>query len=316
MSQRDDSMKLKRAMVDATRHFRSRLIPREVVERETVAVVFSLKNRAGMRLRNCLRTLRAQTVPDHCIDITICDYGSEPDQLREVALLCQQFGVRLIALRQHDDGWSRTWCLNVGIRHTPDYARTVLFSDVDMLFAPDFIGTLIRCHLVVGGRCFGTIDWLNLPEGTVKDDTDVVRQFWALAKQGTRQGWAGCGGCQSADRAWLFDVRGFDERITMYEEDTDLERRAGMAHMWIPQLQGHTEMLHQWHLKGREVAEMDGRGAAFREMEEQHRQILLSSHTIERNPTGWGELTPQAIVVQPGDSLSLEALLGSVIAQP
>ena len=96
-------------------------------------------------------------------------------------------------------------------------------------------------------------------------------------------------------------MRGFDERMVLWGYmDQDFSERAlrdGLRGVWIHE---RSTMLHQWHPRKFEVHRGDEQAQALmRERFDANRRLFEDDQSIERNAGGWGELGPEARVIEP-----------------
>lgn len=274
-------------------------LPFEQVCAERLGVCVPVRNRSGARVENFLRTLRAQTVPESCVDLTVCDFGSDADELTDVTARCRQHRARLVAL--HDDRveWNKSLALNAALRHTPESCRYLFPTDIDMLFAPNFVETVLRAHLA-WGEALVLCEFKDLPREALRAETDVVAEFAALDALGELAGDHAVGPCLSASREWYFKVRGFDERMRLWGfMDLDIQRRAqrdGLPEVWI---NSQTVLLHQWHARKWDVQQTEAEREEMRQRYDANRKLYDEDPSIVRNPDGWGELPDGAEVIEP-----------------
>ncbi|MBI2297984.1 MAG: glycosyltransferase family 2 protein [Armatimonadetes bacterium] len=276
-------------------------LPRERLLAERLAVVVPVLDREGWRTRNFLRTLRAQTLPPECLDLTVVDFGSRPEHVAELEGLCAEHRARLVALPPGGAEWNKSHALNVGLRHVPEAARFVLPTDVDMLFAPSFAERVLRAHLVWEAALV-LCEFRDLPREALGPETDVVARFDELAAMGEWAGDHAVGPCLSATREWYHRVRGFDERMRRWGfMDLDIVRRAELDGLPLVRVEHRTALLHQWHPRKWDVHRDDPAAQeAMRRQYEANRLIYESDATVVRNPDGWGEAPEGTRVVEPG----------------
>ncbi len=279
---------------------RSWFVPRRLVEAQCVAVAVGVLNRSGSRIEALFRSLRAQTLPPECVDITVCDLGSTPDHLADLRQRCHRYQVRLVALHLEQPAWSRARAINAALRQADPRARYVYPTDVDMLFAPDFMAVLVSTHLAMGDRAFVISDALDLPSDCCAPDFDVTNRFDQLVARSTPRDCLGSGACQSATAEWFHRIHGYDERIVGWgSEDDDLLWRARHSGLVPVDIRGRTHLLHQWHESERDRMAREGRLAEFVQQWDANTEIAEHDPTVDRNPQGWGELGPHGEVIEP-----------------
>ena len=210
-----------------------------------LSVVIPIRNRAGLRLDNCLRSLDWQDGVDRdTIEIVISDFGSDPEHRGAIAELADQWGAR-VAYSSTDATWNRARALNIGIRGAR--GRYVLCTDADMIFAPNFLSTLLRQQEIVADRALVVCRACDLPE-SVPEKAWTRQDYPWLEEQSSLRERLGTGACQMALRTFFLDVRGYDEGYVFWGcEDGDMlfrAQRASLALRWIHDI---TSMLHQWH---------------------------------------------------------------------
>jgi glycosyltransferase involved in cell wall biosynthesis len=210
-----------------------------------LTVVLPLRNRAGVRLDNCLRSLRWQEGVDRCdVEILISDFGSEPAFRDEVATLARTHEARVV-FTPAPGVWNRSRALNIGIRQSR--GALTLSTDVDMVFATNFLRTILDVQTEAASRALALCQCYDLGPETLGRVIDR-EELDALRDGATLRPAYGLGGCQATTTAWFHRARGFDERMTFWgAEDKDLAfraRRDGLALTW---LNDRTFMLHQWH---------------------------------------------------------------------
>jgi len=275
-------------------------VAQDQVEAEAVAVCIGALNRSGPRIENLLASLRGQYLPETCVDITICDLGSQPEHLDDLKRRCERHRARLICLHEPEPVWSRSRAVNIAVKHSNRFARYILPTDLDMLFSPNFIEAVLRTHLALKDRCFVISDALDLPPEAMAKVFDPVHEFDRLRDAATYRDCVGSGACQSTTRAWWHLVHGYDERLRGWGyEDDDLLTRARRSRLLPITIQDRADMLHQWHETEASMAQRQGRVDEFRQGYERNQRLCRENHSLVRNPDGWGELSPQAEIIEP-----------------
>lgn len=249
-----------------------------------LSVVIPVRNRAGTRLRNCLNSLRWQQLDPGELEIVLSDYGSEPEHAASILGLAERFAAKVARSEEFGD-WNRSRALNLGIQHTS--GEYVWCTDADMIFAPNFVPTILEVHAARPGKALVVCACSDLPERVPERDYELA-DFSMLSGASTRRKAVslkslGTGACQSASRAFFFHARGYDERYVHWgSEDSDMRDRAlayGLEMVWITD---RTEMLHQWHPTSRYTRLIQNRKNALR--------YWFTRHQVVKNVERWGNL--------------------------
>jgi hypothetical protein len=290
-------------IVNAVRLQRAAAIRRREVEKHKCGVCLTSLNRAGSRLENCLRTLRHQSVPESCVDITLCDMGSTPDICDELAALAQKYRVRLVRMNLPAPEWQRSWPMNVAIRHAAPDAGHLLASDIDMIFAPNFIEWVLRCHLALPDKTFAVCEYHQLPDDTAMKRYDAVKDYYKILKCASTSHMVGSGHCQSFARKWINDIHGYEEQFRCWGyEDNDMQIRAIASRFWRADMSSRTSDIHQWHETHEQRMTREGASSAYQEALQRNDAIFknnMKAGTLVRNPEGWGVLPPAGVVIEP-----------------
>lgn len=209
-----------------------------------LTVVIPVQNRAGGRLNNLLRSLRAQraTPPLH---IVVVDYGSADHEAAEVAALAQEHGADLLRVAGPLE-WNRARALNLGWRRAT--TAYVLFADADLVFRNDYADTALEA-LHEDPRRLVVSRMLDLPEGhPVEIDQDSIEELRPLAQ--SRYGDGAHPSIVAMSREALELVGGYDEAFRLWgSEDDDVFRRLHCLGLEPYDVSDRTSYLHQWHRK-------------------------------------------------------------------
>jgi glycosyltransferase involved in cell wall biosynthesis len=242
-----------------------------------LSVIIALRDRSGVRLDNCLRALRWQDVDDSDVEILLSDFGSTPAHRAESLRLAKQHDARVIAT-DTDERWNKSRALNVGIRASRGHY--VLCTDADMIFAPNFLSTLLAAQHTEGDQAFVLCQSRDLPEALTETPWALQDMPTLIARSHYRER-QGTGACQMATRAFFERVRGYDEGYKGWgQEDTDMTfraARAGLTHRWV---EDTTAMMHQWHPSNR------GRWPVQKALNDL--RYHLTKRRVTKNPRSWG----------------------------
>mgnify|MGYP000166510233 CR=1 FL=1 len=189
-----------------------------------LTIVLAIRNRGGARLANCLRSLRWQEGFEASeIEVLLSDFGSEPKARAEIAKLADEHDAR-VHFTETMSVWNRSRALNIGLKRAR--GRFSLCSDVDMIYAPDFLRAVMDAQREHEERALVLCQALDL--GPETRERVVTRdQVEALRDEAIARPLSGLGGCQCARTDWFRRVRGYDEVYRYWgAEDKDLTQRA------------------------------------------------------------------------------------------
>lgn len=254
-----------------------------------VSVIIGIKDRYDQRIRNALHSLRTQTCDAREVEIILVDYGSEERHHPEFEILCREFNA-IGVWTALPGAWNRAHCLNIGIRRAK--APFILFSDVDVVFAPNYIEECMkRIRRSPDEAYFSRMNYL--PEDVCLQAGDVpaaLEQFRNKSFQKPEAFWG-----QSilfVKTEALTRIRGFDEYYRLWgEEDIDLYDRLYLMGIHLQELDACTFHLHQWHPWLQGVAEHPHIKTQMRA----NLNYRKTRKSIIRNGNGWGELKPDDV---------------------
>lgn len=263
----------------------------ELSRMDDVTVVIGTRNRADSRLVNALKSIRAQTHPDHLVRIAVVDYGSEPESAGRTEQLCREFVADYVRV-QGDAVWSRSRCLNVGLRRAD--TKYVMTSDADILLSPSYLADAVSV-LREAPLSVVCSPMLDLPEESADVLERASREQQPLQLDAWREwcrprfGWQMHPSVCVAFAALYRAVRGYDEYYEVWgAEDDDLIRRFSYLGVETRAVGADSFYLHQWH------SEVDRRGQGawnpqtWDEQVERNRAHFAASHSILRNDRHWG----------------------------
>jgi glycosyltransferase involved in cell wall biosynthesis len=217
----------------------------EPTSHRTLSVIIPIRNRSGVRLENCLRSLRWQAVPPGTLEMLLSDFGSSPDEARNIADLATKYDARVIR-SDTDEIWNRSKALNIAIREAG--GEYTLCTDADMIFEESFVSTVLgrltgsEQPVLVVCRCRDLPDMG--PERLFERE-----EYDALRARATMRQAAGTGACQAARTEWFHRIRGYDEKYLFWGfEDKDTVHRALKSGLTLSWIHDDTSMLHQYHL--------------------------------------------------------------------
>jgi glycosyltransferase involved in cell wall biosynthesis len=246
--------------------------------RPEISAVIPVRNRTGARLDNCLRSLRWQELEPGTLEIIITDFGSDPEHATSLRELAERHGAELVRVETQEI-WNRARALNYGIQRAR--GRYVFCTDADMIFAPNFVATLLDAQQREHGRAFVVCHCRDLPE-QIAEQPWAREQFPELLAAAPFRKATGTGACQVAAREFFERVRGYDEGFSFWgQEDNDMRFRAGRAGLREVWVQDQTAMLHQWHPSDRGTKPLRKSLNDIR--------FHLTKRVLVKNWRGWGE---------------------------
>lgn len=244
-----------------------------------LTVVLPIRNRSGVRLENCLRSLRwQQGLATDDVDIIISDFGSSPEHRDAVVSAAATYGAR-VQYTSVDGLWNRSRALNIGVKRAK--GKFTLCTDVDMVMSPTFLRVLMDEQKKLDGRGFLLCQSRDLDSDT-EGKTIGLDEYEMYLKKTTMRPLHGTGGCQCVETAWFHSVHGYDEGYTYWgAEDTDMVRRGqrdGRIVQWVTE---KTAMIHQWHPTTKYDKPWLVRKNRWR--------LTLTGWIVRKNRRGWGE---------------------------
>lgn len=259
-------------------------------QRAPIAVVIPVRNRAGARVRNALRSLQWQTAGRPAQTLVV-SHGSQPDINEGLSNLCNNEGATLLTLGSPADPWNKPLALNTGLRGTLDDVPFVMTMDVDMILAPNFLAVVLdRLSRNPPALVLCRISDLPAHASIPTTGDQLKRAFENLHARSRLRPCYGSGGVQAAQRSFFFDIRGYDEDLAWWGAmDGDIVNRARLVGVKIEWIEDRTAMLHQWHprkhsiLSDRQEIEL-----AKRAWRTNHALVRSRATVLTRNPSGWG----------------------------
>lgn len=252
-----------------------------------LSVVFCVRDRDERRLRYCFQSLLDSDKDRSVREIVLVDYGSTLAHTQIYRRLATEFPITL-KQTPRDGPFSRSRALNIGIRQTSEDVPFILCSDIDMIYAPEFLSKLTSA-LSSLKRAIVTSGHLALTQVATEQLQYPFADFKALSSSASVERYRPWPGpCLATSRSWLFRANGFDERFERWgSEDGDLLRRGRRDGLRIHWLHGEL-MFHQWHPTQWQTAVETG------EFRQQHQAfhltqaLFLSDRSIRRNGDNWG----------------------------
>lgn len=249
---------------------------------KTLTIVASNRDRFDLSSNQTkwfLKSIESQTNKD--FEVVIADGGSKNvEEIKEYFAKKEDISMRVVD-HQIGEQFERARLNNVGIRNAK--TEYVMTTDVDMFFAPKFVGTLmskLSPQVFVESR---TMYWKGAFVNKIySKNLDPIKDIDSC-KFGRIKKRTSAGGCQCAHIDIWNKVRGFDEKFIGWgSEDVDLLGRMqgiGLRTIWMGEAEGSIMLFHQPHHKD-----------VVQDIKEQNKnkRILALSTKREINPNGWG----------------------------
>lgn len=242
-----------------------------------LVIIIGYRNREIIRVKRCLDSLTRQTNID--FNLIFVDYGSDETYSQEVRKVVETYPFcEYIYSETRGYPWSRSKALNIGVRQAEsDY---VLTTDVDMIFADNFVETVLQC---ADPKQVVNCAPIWLPRRF--QDWEDVSKYQDRYPTGDS---AQLGGCQCVSTQLMKKIRGFDEYYKYWGlEDRDLNSRLiqlGIEQVWVNE---HTGIYHQWHKKKNYITSNYIPFGLWGRMLNHYHQ---NQDVIYRNIAGWGNI--------------------------
>ena len=263
-----------------------RVLPGQLSRPDDITIVIGSRDRVDYRLVNALRSIRSQTYPADLVRIVLVDYGSAPASARRAQSMCSEHKAEYVRV---DDvsTWSRSRCLNVGIRRAD--TKFVITSDVDVVLSPRYLSDAVRL-LTTSPLSVVCSAMLDLPEESAEVLESSAHMGESLQYDAWREwcrpryDWELHPSISMAYTIMYQVVRGLDEYYEVWGyEDADLLRRFVYLGLEPKGLGSDSFYMHQWH----QDAER-GRYGAHAACTERNRAHFAKTHSILRNGPDWG----------------------------
>lgn len=257
----------------------------EFVSPPRVSIVIPVKDRCGIRIRNCLRGIQLQTQPS--VEAVIVDYGSTQKNHERLLQDLEPFDCTIYRYPTTNI-WSPAVSKNIGVRRAQgEYIATL---DADCVMEPQVIEATLKLHTQKGMNHIETKmaflpETFNINNLTLPEDFDKCRGAHSLRKHGF-------GSYLSVHRMWWFGVRGCDERMQGWggndDDIRDRVKRSGYKRIVLSQHgMPQTMIFHQWHTPSH-AAFVKKYGNTFKKMWNRNVWIIRNDKSIVRNDENWG----------------------------
>jgi hypothetical protein len=255
-----------------------------------VNVIIPVRDRAGQRLRNVLRSLNWQSV-GRPSQVLVVSHGSQPAVDRELSVICFEESATLITIGDPNEPWNKPLALNTGIRATFSEIPFVMTLDADVILDPGFLKVALeRLKRKPPALILCRISDLPQHASVPRDRQALINAFADLKTLTRLRPRYGTGAVQATRRCFFFDIRGYDEDLLWWGAmDGDLVNRARLAGLEIVWVDKQTTLLHQWHPRKHAVLNSPEEIEQAKHAWKLNHAIVRSrSDIIQRNPDGWG----------------------------
>ena len=251
-----------------------------------LTVVIPNKNRLDINTNSTkwlLKSLQWQVCNDF-FDVVFVDGGS--NNYKEIKQFIESYNGKysMKVLQKDIEGWNKCLLNNFGIKNaTGEY---ILCTDADMIFAKNFISTVIE----------------NLEENTfIEAKTMYLKGFISnriysgeldpynnldTCKVGRIKRKTTCGGCQCTHIKNWTKLRGYNEEVAWLGEDQEILARAYRIQLnvkWIGEEWNNVMIFHQPH---------EVRNNTQEELNKKWSNRYLSRHpNLDINKNGWGGMS-------------------------
>lgn len=179
-------------------------------------------------------------------------------------------------------------------------------TDVDMIFAPNFIEMLVRAGIqFYPSLVMCAAQEISRENAPIAEQKNPVLKYKEILSSSKLRG--GMGMCLCAPRQWFFRIHGFDERYILWgHDDDDILKRAKLDGLHQVGVADRTSLIHQWHVPATANLELLTDDERHRRQEAlvANKAIYIDSMSVSRNLEGWG--------VEPLGTKVIEPVLGTV----
>lgn len=200
-----------------------------------IDIIFCYRDREAARVKASLTSLESQS--DANFHVTFIDYGSNPENSSAVEAICKTFSFcSYFYINATGKMWNRGDALNQGILLSR--SEHLFFSDIDMLFFPDFVELLHRLKSNNKANFF-PVGYLS-PRSTRKASKGLKGLPFKKSE-------AHASGMLLAPRQMLQKINGYNTFYSLWGlEDNDLRNRIVLNGFETSQVQ-EVYLLHQYH---------------------------------------------------------------------
>lgn len=247
-----------------------------------ITLIYPYRNRSIGRVRNSLESLTGQSNKD--FQVEFIDYGSEPSLAAEVKELVTSYSFSNYTYSNTQyQLWNKSRALNIIIKnlHT-DYC---FVSDVDMIFAPNFIETLHKVKNPNAATYF-QVGYLSKEESEKNVPFKEYKTKFLSTSEAT--------GLTLFPTSKLKELNGFDEFFHLWgAEDTDMHHRLRNNGVQIKYFDNDLLMVHQWHIsfvgKKKKDYTRDFVLTDIELLNHEHKDKNHNMKVTQVNPDGWGK---------------------------
>lgn len=252
--------------------------------RPTFEFVSFVHKRTGERVKNSLRSLRAQ-VNAPPFDVTIVEIGARSAAcVQSNSKICAEFGARHVVIDSDSPLWNKSMALNYAIRRSDaDYIATF---DIDMIFSGNMMMEVER-QLAVNPNTFFLAQVYDLPRKADFNKIGIYARPQYLHPE------IGVGGIQIGQRSVFHLLSGYDEQMWCWGGmDVDFAVRLNDTAVEKVRLNDlGVFAYHQWHSRG------DKQRAPYAGLWLKNNEAIGKS--MIKNGPDWGILTEEVICQRP-----------------
>jgi len=269
-----------------------------------VTIVYPFRNRSISRVKRSLKSLENQSNND--FKVVIVDYGSEFETSNSMKELLEYYDFcDYIYSYTEYQPWSRAKALNIGIKTvTTPYVFT---ADIDMIFHPDFVRSLIGL-MEPNKSYYFKVGFLNEKETNLDKDFDKYSIDYYSSE--------GAAGLSLFPTVVIKELNGYDEFFHFWgAEDNNIHMRLVNAGYRSEFHDSDVLMLHQWHRTYRNSS--DVKLSNYLRIHEivpinsKYNLQAIQFNQTKANKNGWGKIIPKEqydMLDSPDEEVSLLTL--------
>jgi len=203
-----------------------------------ITIVLTYRNREINIVKKCLESLKTQTNKE--FEVVLVNYGSEEKYKKAINNLVKDFSfLGIINCEVQNQLWCKSRAINIALKKSK--TPYIFVGDVDMIYHPEFVKTLINLQNEDKVTYF-QVGFLSESESKKEKIFFDYNINFKSSEEAT--------GMTLFNSNVLKQINGYDEYYHGWgSEDTDVHVRLQNAGFKVSFFENEILMLHQWHSK-------------------------------------------------------------------